>query len=197
MPLDSVVGNVSYYGGFAWMYGIRKELWDAAVRSYIKNFDQIKKPHLITLIDFDKVRNDKRMWVLNFAQGLPMLIEHTWCAHGKGSGGTECKLVGRNDYKSSVGGYITGRTWKSNLGQKDKSKPKVKLAMRLDGLDPTNDNAHSRGIRWHGAWYVRPNRVSNSWGCISPPQDVSDKLVKFLDHGSFVFAYKDEDSIEV
>ena len=167
------------------------------MRSYIKNFDQIDKPHLITLVDFSRTRNDKRMWILNFAFGKPTLITHTWCAHGSGSGGANCDEVGRKDRKSCVGGFVTKHTWKSHLGQKVKSGTKTKRAMCLIGLDPTNDNARNRGIRWHGAWYVKPNNVKNSWGCICPPQDVHDKLVDHLAGGSFVFAYKDEDSIEV
>ena len=197
MPLDNVVGSVSYYGGFAWVYGIRKELWDAAVRSYIKNFDQIEKPHLVTLVDYAKARNEKRMWILNFAFGKPTLIAHTWCAHGSGSGGLFAKDIGKKNRMSCVGGFVTKHTWKSHLGQKNKSGTKTKLAMCLIGLDPSNDNARSRGIRWHGAHYVKPNSVGNSWGCICPPQDVHDALVKPLSGGSFVFAYKDEDTIKI
>ncbi|MEM9062524.1 MAG: murein L,D-transpeptidase catalytic domain-containing protein [Pseudomonadota bacterium] len=197
MPLDSVVGNVSYYGGFAWVYGIKKDLWDAAVRSYVKNFDRIEKPFLITLVDYRIPRNEKRMWVLNFAPGMPQLVVNTWCAHGTGSGGLNATEVGQNDRKSCVGGFVTAHTWKSHLGQKNKSGTKTKLAMCLHGLDPTNDRAKKRGIRWHGAHYVKPGWVGNSWGCVCPPQDVHDKLVKPLSGGSFLFTYFGEDHIEV
>lgn len=189
MPFDNVISDVSYYGGFAWMYGIKKDLWDAAAESYFRNFHHLDKPNLFTLVDYRIPRNEKRMWILNFAFGKPTLVEHTWCAHGKGSGGRNATSVGKNNYQSCVGGFVTGGTWKSYLGQGTKEGPKTQYAMSLKGLDPTNDNAWKRGIRWHGAKYVKPGNVANSWGCICPPNKVNDRVVKMLAHGSFVFTY--------
>ncbi len=197
MPLDNVVGTVSYYGSFAWVYGIKQDLWEAATRSYTKNFDQIEKPHIISLVDYRIPKKEPRLWVLNFFATSPQLVAYTWCAHGTGSGKGDTRTVGMNNRQSCVGGFVTGGTWKSNLGQKDKSAKKVKRAMALHGLDPTNANAQRRGIRWHGAHYVKKNSVGNSWGCICPPQKVHDELVDMLAHGSFVFSYFGEDTIEV
>ena len=116
---------------------------------------------------------------------------------GSGSGGRDATSVGKSKYRSCVGGFVTGGTWKSHLGQKDKSGPKTKRAMALYGLDPTNDNAHDRGIRWHGAWYVKPGWVANSHGCVCPPNSVNDKVVKTLAHGSFVFTYFGDEWLDV
>lgn len=196
MPLDTME-EVSFWNGYAWVFGIKQDLWAAASRSYAKNRDRIEKPHLISLIDFRIPKKEKRLWILDFSKTFPLLVVSTWCASGSGSGeGPETKTVGKNNRQSCVGGFVTGRTWMSALGQKDKSK-KSKLAMKLIGLDPTNDNADYRGIRWHGAHYVNPGRVADSWGCICPPQSVHDAHVKTLSHGSFVFAYFGEETIEV
>lgn len=197
MPFDNVISDVSYYGGFAWMYGIKKDLWDAATRSYVKNIHQLEKPNLITLVDFRIPRNEARMWILNFAFGKPTLIEKTWVAHGSGSGDRNATTMGKSKRKSCVGGFRTGGTWKSYLGQGTKEGEKKHRAMALYGMDPTNDNAWKRGIRWHGAKYVKPGRVGGSGGCVCPPNDVNDRVVKTLAHGSFLFAYFGDEWLDV
>lgn len=120
MPFDNVISDVSYYGGFAWMYGIKKDLWDAATRSYVKNIHQLEKPNLITL------------------------VEPSWCVLGTGSGRRNATNAGKNNRQSCVGGFVTGGTWNSYLGQKPKTCPKMHCAMSLRGIDPTNDNAWRR-----------------------------------------------------
>lgn len=197
MPLDDSSESINWFGAFAWFYGIRPELWAAAMRSYRKNRAKINKPHLVTLVDYLIPPNKPRLWILNFAPAEPYVVAHTWCAHGKGSGYSEVKVVGKHDRKSCVGGFVTGGTWKSALGQKDKKAKKTKYAMALYGLDPTNDNAHPRGIRWHGAHYVKPGSVAPSWGCISPPQEVNDAYVDMLSGGSFIFSYWKEEALKV
>ncbi len=198
MSLENVLGTVSYYGSFAWVYGIKQDLWNAAVRSYQKNFSELSKPHLITLIDY-RIPSDKpRLWTLNFFLPMPVLQFNTLVAHGIGSGsGKTVKSVSNKTgtNMSCVGGFVTRHIYSSSLGQKDKSKKKPALV--LDGLDPTNSKARSRGIRMHGAWYVYDTHCSHSHGCICCKQEVHEELITLIQHGSFIFAYFGEDSIEV
>lgn len=200
MPFDQGLGNVTYFGSFVWMYGIKRDLWEAAMRSYQKNIDKIDKPHLITLIDFRIPRNRPRLWTLNFSGGGPQLVEFTLVAHGKGSGprnSPECERVGRlsGSNMSCVGGFVTKHIYQSGLGQKDKSKKRP--AMVVEGLDPTNDNARNRGIRMHGAYYVKKSGAGRSHGCICCRQEVHEALIKVINGGSFMFSYFGEDSVEV
>ena len=197
MPLDTSLGNVSYYGSFAWVYGIKADLWAAAVESYVKNLGELKKPHLVTLIDYRIPSDEPRLWTLNFFAPMPVLVCRTLVAHGKGSGGNTVTSVSRQSgsNQSTVGGFVTRHIYQSSLGQKDKSKKRP--AMVLDGLDRSNDNARARGIRMHGAHYVTDGRAGRSHGCICCKQDVHEALIKVIHGGSFMYAYFGDDYVEL
>jgi hypothetical protein len=198
MSIETMLSNVSYYGSFAWMYGIKSDLWNAAVQSYRKNVGQLKKPHLITLIDYRILGNEPRLWTLALIPPVPIRLCHTLVAHGSGSGkGKKVMWVSRErgSNKSCVGGFVTKHIYESRLGQKDKSK--TRPALVLEGLDPTNDNARSRGIRMHGAWYVKDNSAGNSHGCICCKQDIHEALIKIVHGGSFMFSYFGDDYFQV
>lgn len=197
MPLDSILGNVSYYGSFAWVYGIKADLWAAAVESYVKNIGELGKPHLITLIDYRIPSDEARLWTLNFFAPMPVLVTRTLVAHGSGSGGKMVTSVSRQSgsNKSCVGGMVTRHIYDSSLGQKDKSKKRP--AMVLDGLDSSNDNARARGIRMHGAHYVTDTSAGRSHGCICCKQDIHEALIKVIHGGSFMFSYFGDDHVEL
>jgi hypothetical protein len=200
MSAENVLGSVSYYGSFAWVYGIREDLWKAAVRSYIKNRGALSKPHIVTLIDYRIPSDQPRLWTLGFMLPMPVILCRTLVAHGKGSSGGDSKIVTAVSNKtgsnqSCAGGFVTLHTYQSGLGQKDSSKQRPALV--LDGLDPSNSKARSRGIRMHGAWYVYGNRCGQSHGCICCKQDVHEDLIKIIGQGSFMFSYFGEDSVEV
>jgi hypothetical protein len=197
MPLDTILGAVSYYGSFAWVYGIKSDLWAAAVESYTKNLGELKKPHLVTLIDYRIPSDEPRLWTLNFFAPMPVLVCRTLVAHGKGSGEKTVTSVSRQSgsNKSTVGGFVTRHIYQSGLGQKDKSKKGP--AMVLDGLDSSNDNARARGIRMHGAHYVTSTSAGRSHGCICCKQDVHEALIKVIADGSFMFSYFGDDHVQL
>jgi hypothetical protein len=198
MPFDNVLGGVSYYGSFAWVYGIKPDLWEAATRSFQKNLGELGKPYLVTLIDYRIPSNKPRLWTLNFFAPMPMLVCNALVAHGKGSGqGKTVHSVSRKSgsNQSCVGGFVTMNTYQSGLGQKDKSKKRPALV--LEGLDPTNDNARNRGIRMHGAHYVHDDHAATSHGCICCKQEIHEALIKVIHGGSFIFSYFGEESVEV
>ena len=109
MSVEQILGTATYYGAFAWMYGIKSDLWGAAVQSYTKNFDVLEKPHLVTLIDYRLESNKPRLWTLNFFYPMPVLLCHTLVAHGSGSGKVKVESVSRDrgSNKSCVGGFVT------------------------------------------------------------------------------------------
>lgn len=205
MPLDVSFGTVSFYAGFAWMYGIKRELWEAAAESYQKNFTRLKKPHLITLIDYGRDSSARRLWTLGFFGPVPTLLAHCRVAHGCGASGngqkdspaSEAKISNtRGSNRSSVGGFVTHHIYSSGLGQKDKSKKRPALV--LEGLDTSNSNARSRGIRMHGAWYVsETGSMGRSHGCICCQQDIHEALIQIIQGGSFLYAYKDAEHVSL
>ena len=190
MALDSVFSTVTDWGSCAWVYGTKDDLWETAAASCTKNFNQLKKPYLITVIDYSLNRNTRRLGTLNVLAPAPTLMFHALVAHGKDdTGKTEPAPISRRRGSncSCVGGFVTKHIYQSGLGQKDKSKQRPALV--LEGLDASNDNARNRGIRMHGAHYVRDSGVGCSHGCICCKQDVHEDLIKLIQEGSFIFAY--------
>jgi hypothetical protein len=69
----------------------------------------------------------------------------------------------------------------------------------MDGLDPGfNDNARSRAIVMHGAWYVDPQlaarqgRLGRSHGCPALRQQVARVVIDELKDRQLLFAYADD-----
>ena len=130
----------------------------------------IEHSNILTLIDYSKPANEKRLWV--FDLNTQKLLFYTYVSHGLKSGTLESNYFSnRFDSKaSSIGVYRTEKPYYGRHG----------LSLKLNGLEPGfNDNADSRAIVMHGGWYVEEpfilkyGRAGRSWGCPA----VSDKLV--------------------
>jgi hypothetical protein len=115
-------------------------------------------------------------------------------AHGQGSGGSrqdghaEVFSNVPNSNASSLGLYRTAETYVSEayLG----------LAMRMDGLSPTNSNARSRFIVIHAARYMEPEswkgkrvgRPGLSDGCFAFSKADRDAVLSSLQGGELIYA---------
>lgn len=142
---------------------------------------------LITVIDFDKVSSEKRLWVLDLAK--KEILFHTLVAHGKKSG-EEKALYFSNKMESnmsSLGFYLTGNTYCGKHG----------LSLVLQGLDKGyNCNAEKRNIVMHGASYVCDDfvkcngRLGRSLGCPAVPYDVHDKIIDAIKNGSLLYIHR-------
>ncbi len=186
---EYILGKVAYYMSWAWVYGIKDDLWSAAVKSYADHIGELDKPWLITLVDFRISSKEPRLWTLNFAAPVPVLLFKTRVSHGKNSGpaygpATSVSNEFRSN-KSCVGGFITMHTYQSGLGQKSGKRP----AMVIRGVDSTNSNARKRGIRVHGAHYVGNKNAGRSRGCFCCKQEVHEQLIQVIKGGSFMFSY--------
>jgi hypothetical protein len=68
--------------------------------------------------------------------------------------------------------------------------------MRLEGLDPTNNNALSRAIVVHGAWYVseemigRIGMLGRSQGCFAVAESSLPEITRRLGPGRLIYAGK-------
>ena len=68
--------------------------------------------------------------------------------------------------------------------------------MRLLGLDATNDNAASRAIVVHGAWYVSDEIVAHfgmlgrSEGCLAVSSSSLNEILAKLGPGHLIYADK-------
>lgn len=171
---------------------VPSDLWQAAMRNlHLHSLDvRLKQGYLVILVDFRLDSYTKRMWLVDL-RNRNLLLEE-WVGHGKGSADDSTPrwaIRFSNTPKSNqscVGGFVTQNTWTSELGGQKGT------AMAIDGLDKTNSAAVSRGIRFHGATYVKPGKVGRSDGCFVTRSEVNEHLVRVVSGGAYVFAYGGE-----
>lgn len=145
----------------------------------------VTKP-LLTVIDYSKPANEKRLWVFNVKSNKTLF--NTWVSHGKNSGGINATSFSNSpgSLKSSIGVFVTEQTYDGKNG----------YSLHLKGLERgVNDNAYNRDIVIHGAWYVNPDTISRygqigrSWGCPAVSKTLSTPIINTIKDDTVVFAY--------
>lgn len=167
--------------------GLRMPALRAALRGYREAVDAgVVKHSILTVIDYTLPSHEQRLWVLDLAHGTVLARE--FVAHGRGSGNDVADHFSNRDnsYASSLGTFVTGRTYDGKNG----------LSLRLDGLDAgVNDHAMERGIVMHGAWYVsramirKFGRLGRSEGCPALSETVAPRIIHLIRGGSVLYAY--------
>lgn len=146
----------------------------------------IHKRAVLSICDFSQSSRAKRMYVIDVQHRK--LLYRTYVAHGQNSG-DEFATSFSNDpdsYKSSLGFYVTQRTYFGHNG----------LSLKLNGVDSGyNENALKRQIVLHGSSYVSDKYMQNygtlgtSLGCPALPAAVSGKIIRLVKGGSCLFIY--------
>lgn len=166
---------------------LNKKVLTLALHAYNKASVKgtVKKP-VLTVIDYSLPSSKQRMWVFDLRR--ERLLYNTFVAHGKNSGmDTPRHFSNRPSSKqTSLGTYITRDTYFGSKG----------LSLNLQGLERGfNDNAYSRRVVVHGAWYVEPGfikhsgRAGRSWGCPSVGKTLAKPIINVIKGGSVLFAY--------
>lgn len=146
---------------------------------------RVKKP-ILTVIDYSLPSSKKRMWVFDLDHD--QLLYKTYVAHGRNSGDLYAKNFSNipQSRASSLGTYVTQDTYYGGKG----------FSLNLKGLEPGyNNNAYSRRVVIHGAWYVQPEfiqshgRAGRSWGCPAVSTKLAKPIINTIKNGSVVFAY--------
>lgn len=166
---------------------LNKNVLKLALTAY-KNANKkgaVKKP-VLTVIDYSLPSNKQRMWVFDLQSDR--LLYNTYVAHGRNSGVNKATHFSNTESskQSSLGTYITKDTYMGHKG----------YSLNLKGLDKGfNDNALSRRVVVHGAWYVEPEfikrsgRAGLSWGCPAIAQTLAKPIINTIKNGSVIFAY--------
>jgi hypothetical protein len=146
----------------------------------------IHRRSVLSICDFSQSSRAKRMYVIDVQHRK--LLYRTYVAHGQNSG-DEYATSFSNDpdsYKSSLGFYVTQRTYIGHNG----------LSLKLNGVDSGyNENAMKRQIVLHGSSYVSDKYMQNygtlgtSLGCPALPSAVSGKIIRLVKGGSCLFIY--------
>lgn len=146
----------------------------------------VKRPEVITIIDFSLPSDEERLWVLDLKEAKMMY--HCLVAHGLNSGGRMAEYFSNRPGSgaSSLGFYRTGESYFGKNG----------LSLALDGLEPgINDKARERAIVIHGASYVSADFVKKrgmlgrSFGCPALPVELNEKIIRAIKGGSCLFVY--------
>ena len=141
---------------------------------------------ILTIIDFTKSANEKRLWVIDLEK--KKLLFHCLTAHGKNSGEIFPHSFSNvhNSNKSSLGFFVTGSTYIGKHG----------TSLKLRGVEPRiNDQAESRAIVMHGADYVSEDyitkygRLGRSFGCPAIPMSMHKQIIETIAGGSCLFIY--------
>jgi hypothetical protein len=137
------------------------------------------------VIDFRKPAYEKRLYLIDWKTGL---VEAYHVSHGRGSAVSERSYSAKRfadipgSGTSSVGAFVGGQEYES---------PKWGRAIRVRGLDPTNQRALSRTIVFHSneAFFDKDRNVFG-WSCGCFMMDASDlpKIIGALENGGFVYA---------
>ncbi|MFT3897550.1 MAG: murein L,D-transpeptidase catalytic domain family protein [Thermomonas sp.] len=157
---------------------------DCAVRA-----GEVEAASKLAVIDYSRPSTLRRLWVFDVAGNH--LLQEEYVAHGQGSGDNFATRFSNSDgsHATSLGLYRTAETYIGDNG----------YSLRMDGLDPGfNDNARSRAIVVHGAWYVDPQlaarqgRLGRSHGCPALREQVARVVIDELKERQLLFAYADD-----
>src|SRR4029453_12729673 len=151
-------------------------------RPWITNRDTIG------IVDFARSSGEARFHVAHLPSGQ---VETYPVAHGRGSDPDHSGFVERfsNDfgsYATSSGAYTTAETYNGKYG----------LSMKVRGLDWTNNNAESRAIVIHNAWYAEDDMIAihgklgRSEGCFAFSRANQWKVMSRLGDGRLIYADK-------
>lgn len=159
--------------------------------NWAKAKGDVKNKKYLTVIDFSKPSNKKRMWVINLDSN--QVVYNGLVAQGKNTG---LKYATRFSNKSgtkesSLGVYTTTYLFQGDHG----------TSLKVQGLEKgINNNAFSRAIEFHPASYATPSfvkkygRLGRSWGCFAINPKHSTALFDKIKGGSVVFAYAPQES---
>lgn len=146
----------------------------------------IAKKDLLTVIDYSKPSTAKRLWVFDLKNSKTLY--NTWVTHGKNSGNNRATSFSNRSgsLKSSIGLFVTDRTYFGKLG----------YSLKIRGLERGfNSNAYDRAIVVHGASYAnadiirRYGRLGRSWGCPAVSHRLARPIINTIKNKSIIFAY--------
>lgn len=120
---------------------------------------------MMGIVDFSKPSREPRFFLVDVPSGV---VTDYQVAHGRGSdpghsGWLEYFSNMPGSEASSAGAYLTSNIYYGKYGR----------SLRLEGLDPSNNNALARAIVVHSAWYAEPEvaathgKLGRSEGCFA------------------------------
>ena len=160
------------------------------MRRALAALDRHAIPHrdVIAVADFSLPSRSPRFHIVNLGNGD---TRSYLVAHGRGSDPGHTGWLHRfsnapGSYATSSGAYRTDGVYVGKHGR----------SIRLAGLDRGNDNARTRAIVVHGAWYVSPEMarahgvLGRSEGCFALAAASLPDVLERLGPGRLIYADK-------
>jgi hypothetical protein len=168
--------------------GLDEKAFEYAWRGYHNLLKKglIRKKNVLSICDFSQSSRNKRMYVIDIRH--QKLLYRTYVAHGQNSGAEFADSFSNqpDSYKSSLGFYVTSKTYYGRNG----------LSLKIEGLDSGyNDLAGRRNIVLHGCAYAGAKylhhygSLGTSLGCPAIPSSMSPRIIQVVKHGSVLFIY--------
>lgn len=167
---------------------VRPDLFRHALAALERHGNAIQHRDRIAIADFTAASSQPRFHLVDLASGhsTSFLV-----AHGSGSDPSHTGFLKRfsNDpgsNASSEGSFLTADYYVGKHGR----------SQRLIGLDATNNNALSRAIVVHSAWYSNPDMLrthgmlGRSQGCFAVGERDLDQVFARLGAGRMIFSTK-------
>jgi hypothetical protein len=145
-----------------------------ARRAYQQHMSQVKKTRYMALIDYSKSIFATRLWVIDLTTGKLVLSAHV--AHALRSGLIYASRFSNvnGSRQSCAGSFLTQSDYIGRFGP----------ALRVTGLEPSNDQALARAIVFH------QTRYPYTWGCFATTRSTNSKLISLMKGGAFVYVAK-------
>lgn len=142
----------------------------------------------VALADFNAPSRELRFHVVDLigGQASSYLVAHGRGSDPEHSGWLQTFSNEPNSLASCSGAFKTGEIYEGQHGR----------AMRLDGLDPQNNNAEIRAIVVHGADYVSEDhiatwgKVGRSEGCFALARHMLPQFIGLVGPGRLLYADK-------
>ncbi len=168
--------------------GIDAKLFARAKAALDSHGSAIRHRDFIGIADFSQHSHLPRFHVVHLPSGH---VESHTVAHGKGS---DLGHSGFLDSFSNVNG--SEATSNGTYITADKYMGKYGLSMKVQGLDWSNNNAESRAIVIHNAWYAEPDvieqhgKLGRSQGCFAFSRVSQWDVMARLGGGRMIYADK-------
>jgi hypothetical protein len=168
--------------------GLSLQAFEYALRGYVylQQHHLLGKCNVLSICDFSQSSRNKRMYVVDLDQ--KKILINTYVAHGRKSGSEFAKSFSNSmqSHKSSLGFYITDKTYYGEHG----------LALKIRGLEQgINNHAFARNIVVHGSDYVGSDFIKmnkfngRSFGCPAVPASEVEDLIETIKEGTCLFIY--------
>lgn len=167
--------------------GLSKDVLHLALKAYYNaSAENGIENHKLTIIDYSKPSDQKRMWVIDMDKKKVDL--NTYVSHGVKSGDKIAKSFSNKmeSHKTSIGVMKTGSIYTGKSG----------MSLHLHGLeDEFNNNVYQRHVVIHGSNYVndaiikKKGKIGKSFGCPAVDRKIAKPLIQKIANGSLVFAY--------